>query len=225
MNCSFDDLLSVLRSIPGATLWLGLAAVLLPLWVVLLCSRRARGLRAEMLPAVFLLVAAITIALNLSLLVGSGDERTWKEFRPAEGTLFARSLELPLNAYTCGNESLLFLDGYLGGRTLVVSRGGGRRIWDDNGSYLVSAETGKELIFAEIEFADYDDHLSERQVELLLRRRHYGVGIPGRNYAVFVMERRQGSGKVYLFSDGSAFYVLPEALVPEVAGLQIGEGK
>ena len=222
MKLSFTDLPSILQSVPGGAYWLGLVIVLLPLLVALRYSNWGKRIRPAALPAVFLLVTGCTIVLNISLLGWPGNDRAWKQFRPARTTLFARSLELPLNGYAYGNEPLMFLNEYLGGRTLIVAREAHRgRIWDNNGSGLVSAQTGKELILAEILFADYDDLLTRSQADSLLRRPTYGVGIPKKNHAIFVMgEDRPRSSEVLVFTDDTRFFLIPGPLARKIADIK-----
>ena len=218
MNSTFSDFVSILQSVPGRAIWLGLVIVLLPLLVTLRYARWARRLRGEALGAVFVVVIAVAVALNVKLLVFGGQERTWKQIAPAETTLFGRALTTPLNGYTFGNESLLYLNTYLRGRELVVSSNERRLwMWEDNGTNLVSAETGRELIFADITVAEYDELLTKAQAEALLRRPHFAMGVPGKNYAVFLLTPEHAEAKkVYLFTDGATFYVVPQKLAAAI---------
>jgi len=218
MNSTFSDFMSILQSVPGRAIWLALAIVLLGVLIVLRYTRWGRRSRGEILMAVFVAVIAVAVALNVKLFVSGGRQRTWKQISPAETTLLGRALESPLNAYTFGNESLLYLNTYLRGRELVVSSNERRLwIWESNGTDLVSADTGRELIFADITVAEYDELLTRAQAEAMLGRPHFAIGVPGKNYAVFLLTPEYAEAeKFYLFTDGTTFYVVPAKLAAEM---------
>jgi hypothetical protein len=201
--------------------------VLLALLAVLRWTAWGRRLRRSALPAVAIVILLLTVGMNVGRMTRPADRRAWRGIVPGQRTLFERAHSVPLNAYTFGNESLLFLNAYLRGRTLVVAeKSGRRRIWEDNGAPLVSASTGKELIFADIVAADFNDRLTEQQVARLLQQPHYGCGVPGRNYAVFLFgDDYRACARVRLFWEGSTFYLLPQPPAPQAAGTEAATWK
>ncbi|MFZ1988700.1 MAG: hypothetical protein WAW96_02915 [Alphaproteobacteria bacterium] len=213
MNAFFTDLVSILRAIPHLSVWIGAVIVLGAMVAAVRLTPLGRRIGREATLSMAAFVLVLVAVLNVVHLASHDGPRPWRRLHRAKTTLFGRATERPLNAYTYGNESILFLNEYLNGRRLVVAADGTRRIWDNNGTSLDSATTALELIFAPIERENYPEALSPAQVAELAARPHYTVGITGRNLAVFVFGDEYPSCRdVYMFVSEETFYVVPGPL-------------
>lgn len=220
MEAFLRDVASILRAIPHPSVWVGAVVVLAAAAVLYRLTPLGKWFRCEAMPALCAFILLLAAALNVVQLLGPDAQRSWKRLRLAGTTLFSRADERPLNAYTYGNESVLFLNAYLQGRRLVVAADGVHQIWDDNGTSLDSAKTARELIFAHVDKESFPEALSPAQAAELTAQPHYAIGVPQKNQAVFVFgDDYPRCRDVYMFLHEETFYVVPGPLARRLLGV------
>lgn len=209
-----NDLRSILLLLPTPLSWAFVGAVIATTVVLSLWSFRDRAKAYLLVPvtAAFVIGAAGVLGIKMTGTVEYASASP--SIARSSTSLFLRSAIMPHNSYLLGNEVYVYLDSYLDRRTLIASDSEAKKfLHADNRMLGYPGPINNELVFTRVKIAPFKDRIGLDDVARLLRHPHFGVGVPDRNFAIFLLDPAyRRSADVYLFNDGRQYYLVPSAL-------------